>query len=173
MVQAEAAAAAAVMQRALHAWRRRLCLRFVQRKIHRRKRRSVLAGWRRAKDRSLCSCLVATGQKQKLELKQSALVWRQWLLFCHQRAWARRREGIARACQLRALRLLLLGVWSEWKSLAAGLSTVERMQGLTLAMESYEMALKEADTHVHFPQKSLSQLFSLTQWEGPPASTVR
>jgi hypothetical protein len=162
MVQAEAAAAAALLQRALHTWRRRLCLRFVQRRVRCRNRRRVLAGWRREKDRSLCSCLVAIGQKQKLELKQSALVWRQWLHFCDQRAWGRRREGIARACQLRALRMLLLGVWSKWKSLAAGLSIVERMQGLTLAMESYEKALKEAETHVHFPRKvTLSAFHSL------------
>ena len=162
MVQAEAAAAAALLQRALHTWRRRLCLRFVQRRVRCRNRRRVLAGWRREKDRSLCSCLVAIGQKQKLELKQSALVWRQWLHFCDQRAWGRRREGIARACQLRALRMLLLGVWSKWKSLAAGLSIVERMQGLTLAMGTYEKALKEAETHVHFPRKvTLSPFHSL------------
>ena len=155
MVQAEAAAASALLQRALHAWRRRLCWRFFQRKVHCRNRRRVFAGWCRAKDRSLCSCLVASVRKHKLELKlkQSALVWHQWLHFCDPRAWGRRREGIARACQLRGLRLILLGVWSEWKSLAAGLSTVQRMQGLTLAMESYEQALKEADTHVHFPPK--------------------
>ena len=46
--------------------------------------------------------------------------------------------------------------------IAAGLSIFERMQGLTLAMGTYEKALKEAETHVHFPRKvTLSPFHSL------------
>jgi len=142
-----------LLQRALREWGRRASWRVVQRRGNRRRRRSLFAGWRHAKDLSLRCCLAASSRRRQLRLQQCALAWRGWLLFSGERAWGRRSEGVARVCQLRALRLLLMGVWTEWKSLAAWWSTDQRVQGLVSAVESYEQALKEVDMEVRSPTK--------------------
>ena len=62
---------------------------------------------------------------------------------CERRNRGRQRDGIVRVCRLRSARLLLLGVQNMWRNHVAKHAQNQQIHTLTLAVESYEQALRE------------------------------
>ena len=132
------------MRTSLRAWRLRVVWRVVWKRVGLRTRRCVCAAWRHSTATSVANRRVARKGYEVRQVKLSAQAWHRWeLRLGEQRITDRHTETAVRAALRRSARMLVLGILLEWRGRAAQATTDAQVDMLTVAVESYEQALKD------------------------------
>jgi len=137
-----------VLRASLQCWRGSTSWRRLQRRVQASKCRYTVTAWRLVKETAVGNRRVARKGNQVQLLKCTGLAWRRWICFCEAYAINRRNEGIARCCLRRSWRIELVGSFGRWKGLATMHATDQRIQTLSVAVESYDQALQEVTDEV-------------------------
>lgn len=137
----------ALLRRSLRAWLQSSLFaqlwRVVWQRVSLRTRRCALNAWRILKDGAVSNRRVARKEHQMQLGKTRSRAWRGWVHMCEKRSVTRQRREAAQACWMRSKRVNLLGILGEWKGHVDWMSTDQRIEALSGAVESYEQALKE------------------------------
>ena len=132
------------MRASLRAWRFRAVWRVVWQRVSLRLRRSVYSAWRHGKDAAIANRRVARKGHEVKQVKLSSQAWRGWELRLRERHGTKRCTAAAVCAALqRSSRRLLFGALLKWRGRANQALIDRRIDTLTMAVESYEQALKD------------------------------